>query len=73
MQIFKPTGYSTTKAVFDRLTPKPKWTQKRARPTSGLGATSLSLSNDMMLGMALGGVAFLVMKKKGMLGKRAPA
>jgi hypothetical protein len=67
MQIFKPTSYSTTKALLERLVPR--------RATSGLGysalGTSLSLSNDMMLGMALAAAGFLMMKKKGLIKHKA--
>ncbi len=60
MQIFKPTSYSTTKAVFGRVF------KRQGGGIRGLG-TTLSMSNDMLLGMAVGGVAFLVMTKKGLI------
>jgi hypothetical protein len=67
MQIFKPAPYSTTKALLERVT------GRHLQGFRGLGQSQLSMSNQMMLGMALGAVAFVVMDKKGMLPKAKAA
>jgi hypothetical protein len=75
MQIFKPTTHSTTADAARRLAALfgKKKPPEQAK-LHGLGST-FSMSNDMMLGMALGGVAYILMKKRGMIkhGGRAAA
>lgn len=82
---FKPYRYSTTRALFGKLFRRPVsglgfsqpgsfnsgvlgFAQPGAYNSGSLGS-SLSMSNSMMMGMAVGAVAFVIAKKKQLLPK----